>query len=106
MKDTVVSFYHFANAQGIFSGNKEEFTEAFMTDGIYYTPYWQHVLEFYEMRNEPQIFYTSYERMKNNLKGVIKDLCIFLEKPIPNESVLDKSVKHLSFSSMKGKFVK
>ncbi|KAL5274019.1 hypothetical protein ACFFRR_000649 [Megaselia abdita] len=101
VKDAVVSFYHFASALGVFHGTKEEFVEAFMNDDLFYTPYWPHILEFYHMRNEPNIFYTSFERMKKDLKGVIKDLCIFLDKRIPSEEILDKAVDHLSFDSMK-----
>lgn len=101
VKDTVVSFFHFASALGMFSGTKEEFVEAFMTNNLIYTPFWPHIMEFYHMRNEETIFFTSYERMQTDLKGIIKELCVFLDKRIPSEDILDKAVEHLSFDSMK-----
>lgn len=105
VKDAVVSFYHFANfGVCVFNGNKEGFVEAFMKDDLYYSPYWPHVLEFYHMRNEPNVFFTSYERMHMDLRGVIKELCVFLGKRIPNQEILDKAIDHLSFDSMKSMF--
>lgn len=47
------------------------------------------------------IFFTSYERMKQDLRGVIKDLCVFLDRTIPNDEILDAAIKHLSFDNMK-----
>lgn len=106
VKDAIVSFYHFTNFGTLeFTGTKEEFGEAFMNDDLYYTPYWPHVLEFYQMRNEPNIFFTSYERMTKDLRRVIKDLCIFLDKKIPSDDILDEAIDHLSFDSMRSMFI-
>lgn len=105
VKDAVVSFYHFANGLGTFKGTKEEFVEAFINDDIFFIPYWPHILEFYHMRNEPNIFFTSYERMKMDLKGIIKELCVFLDKEIPSDEILNKAVEHLSFDSMKSMYI-
>lgn len=75
-----------------------------MNDNLYYLPYWSHILEFWEMRHQPNVFFTSYERMKKDLRSVLKDLCKFLEKPVPSEETLDKAVEHLSFDSMKSEW--
>lgn len=100
-KDTVVSYQPFLKALATFKGTKEQFIEAFMNDNLFYTPFWPHILEFWKMRHEPNIYFTSYERMKKDLKGVLKDLCNFIGKPIPSEETLNKAVGHLSFDSMK-----
>lgn len=101
MKDTIVSFKHFLEATGDFKGSKDQFIEAFLNDSLFYTPFWPHVLEFWEMRNENQIFFTSYERMKKDMKGVLIGLCDFLNKTVPNEDILKQAVDHLSFENMK-----
>lgn len=103
VKDTVVSFQPFLEALATFKGPTDKFIEAFMNDDLYYCPFWPHILEFWEMRHETNVYFTSYERMKTNLKGVLEDLCRFIGKPLPSEKILDKAVKHLSFESMKGK---
>lgn len=109
IKDVAISLYHFVKALSVFNGTKDQFLKAFMEDNIYYCPFWSHLLEFYEMRNEKNIFFTTYEKMKTDLRSVIKDLCVFLEKPIPSEDILDKAMEHLDFKNMKesisGKFM-
>lgn len=102
-KDCVVSFQPFLEALATFKGTKEKFVDAFVKDNLYYTPFWDHILEFWNMRHESNIFFTTYERMKKDLRGVIKGLCEFLNKPIPSDDILDKAVEHLSFDSMKSK---
>ena len=101
VKDCVSSYHPFLEALTDFHGTKEEFVDAFLKDHIHYQPYWEHIIEFWEMRNESNIFFTSYERMKKDLKSVLKELCVFLEKEIPSDDVLDRAVVHLSFDSMK-----
>ncbi|KAL5290951.1 hypothetical protein ACFFRR_010384 [Megaselia abdita] len=101
VKDAFVSAYHFWTGVGLISISIEEYAELFLNDRSIFHPFWEHSLEFYEMRNEPNIYFTSYERMSRDLKTVIKDLCVFLGKPIPDESILDEALKHLSFESMK-----
>lgn len=103
VKDTVVSAYHFFSGIGFYSCSLEEYAEMFMSNTLIYHPFWDHTLEFWEMRNQPNIFFTSYERMSKDLRSIIKDLCIFLKKPIPDESILDKAEKHLSFKNMKSR---
>lgn len=101
VKDAAISFFHFAKALTVFRGTKDQFLKAFMEDNIYYCPFWPHILEFYEMRNEKNIFFTTYEKMKTDLRSVIKDLCVFLEKPVPSNEILEKTVEHLDFKNMK-----
>ncbi|KAH8272950.1 hypothetical protein KR018_012514 [Drosophila ironensis] len=59
-----------------------------------------HAYEFYQIRNEPWVFYTSFERMKKDLRGVINDVSRFLGKPV-TEQQMERLLKHLSFEEMK-----
>lgn len=59
-----------------------------------------HMTEFYSLRHEPWLYYTSFERMKLDLEQVIRDVCQFLNKSISSEQ-MEKMLKHLSFEEMK-----
>ncbi|KAH8347707.1 hypothetical protein KR084_000305 [Drosophila pseudotakahashii] len=60
----------------------------------------EHAHEFYQLRNKPWVFYTSFERMKKDLRGVINDVSTFLNKPI-NDQQMEQLLRHLSFEEMK-----
>lgn len=62
----------------------------------------EHAAEFYQLRNEPWVYYTSFERMKLDLRAVIEDLCKFLGKTV-TEQQMERLLKHLSFEEMKSK---
>lgn len=102
-KDVVVSCYYFHIGLGICSCSMEEFVECFMNGYILNFPYWDHVLEFWQMRNEPNIFFTSFERLGKDLRLLIEELCQFLGKRKPSEDILDKMENHLNFENMKSK---
>lgn len=104
VKDALVSAYHFYTGVGAIKGSLEEFADLFMSSDIAFHPFWDHALEFWEMRNEPNIFFTSYERMSQDIKCVIKELCLFLGKPIPPDDILKRAEEHLSFKNMKSKY--
>ena len=59
-----------------------------------------HMIEFYKLRHEPWLYYTSFERMKLDLRQVILDVCAFLNKTISPEN-MERMLKHLSFEEMK-----
>lgn len=75
----------------------------YMDGHVNFNPFWPHVLDFYNLRNEDHVFFTSYEQMKKNLSQVIKGIARFISKPIKDED-LDELVEHLSFDKMKSKF--
>lgn len=58
------------------------------------------ITEFYALRNESWLYYTSFECMKLDLPQVITEVCNFLNKTI-NEETMERMLKHLSFEEMK-----
>lgn len=98
-----MSSYHFFSAVGDFKGSLQEYIKKFIEGQVMYSPFWDHVLEGWERRNEENVFFVSYERMIIDMESVLKDLCIFFDKDVPDKDILDQSTKHLSFKSMKGK---
>lgn len=81
-------------------GDLEPFLDAFLADDLALLPYWPHILDFWELRHEPNVFFTSYERMKRDFEGSFKELCDFLERPV-TEDLVEKARDHFSFENMK-----
>ena len=104
VKDVIVSSFHFVKNLNRWRGATiPEFVEDFLGNKIVYTNFWAHIVGFYKMRNEPHIFFVTYEEMKRDLAGVLQRLCTFLDRPQLTEDELAKTVNHLSFGNMKGK---
>lgn len=82
--------------------NIAKYVEDFLNNDIPLTNYWNHVLDFWKMRNESFIFFVTYEEMQRDLKKVLDKLCVFLERPQLSEDELEKTLEHLNFKSMKG----
>ncbi|XP_061394230.1 sulfotransferase 1 family member D1-like [Musca vetustissima] len=101
-KDVVVSSYHFAKNLRLWSGdNIEDFVNDFINDDILYCNYWTHIIDFWKMRNEENIFFTTYEEMKRDLGSVVQRLCTFLGRPQLTAEELPKTLEYLSFGQMK-----
>uniref|UniRef100_A0A6P7EY40 Estrogen sulfotransferase, testis isoform-like n=1 Tax=Diabrotica virgifera virgifera TaxID=50390 RepID=A0A6P7EY40_DIAVI len=67
---------------------------------VTFAPYWNHVLPFWEKRNQPNILFLKYEKMIQDLPSIIKEVADFLETPLTPEQITTLS-DHLSFESMK-----
>lgn len=96
----MVSYYHHWRGMVGYKDSIKNFAFSYIKGYISYTPFWPHVLDFWQMRCSPNIFFISYERMKSDLATVIQETCHFLEKKI-DAAQLEHMLKHLSFDSMK-----
>ena len=93
MKDAAVSFYyHYKNGIGV-KQNFEKFAKCFIKDEILYTPYIQHILNAWEKRNHPNMFFTTYEKMKKDIKNVTVELISFLRGS--DYIISDENMKNL-----------
>ncbi|KAI8036734.1 hypothetical protein M5D96_009326 [Drosophila gunungcola] len=81
----------------------DEFVDDFVADKMAFTSYWAHVIDFYRMRNEENVFFVTYEEMSRNLKDVVLRLSRFLDCKELSESEMDKLLTHLNFKNMKGR---
>ncbi|XP_075160850.1 sulfotransferase 1 family member D1-like [Haematobia irritans] len=101
-KDVIVSSYHFVKNLGLWRcDNIGDYITDFMNNEVLYTCYWSHIVDFWKMRNESFIFFTTYEEMKQNLAGVIQKLCNFLDRSELKPNEMETILKHLTFDSMK-----
>ncbi|GIY63102.1 amine sulfotransferase [Caerostris extrusa] len=63
---------------GYWDGEFDDFFELFMDGELPYNDYFDHLLDWYPHRNDPNVFYTTYEDMKKDIKSVILKLSRFL----------------------------
>lgn len=65
-----------------------------------YSPMNEHIIEFWKIRNQPNILFLFFEDMKENLDQEVKRAMKFLDKNYSQKDV-DKLCNHLSFESIR-----
>merc|ERR1719474_638231 len=70
-RDAVVSFYNHWRILENFTGSFEVFLSAFLADVCgYYTPFIQHVLDYWKRKEDLKMLFLTYEEMKADLPKV------------------------------------
>ncbi|XP_017031991.1 sulfotransferase 1B1-like [Drosophila kikkawai] len=100
-KDVVVSTYHYLYGIGVWEGSLDQFVDSFIDDKITFNPHWAHVIDFYRMRSEENIFFVTYEEMIRNLEDVIRRLSRFVGCQDLSDCEMEKLLNHLKFKNMK-----
>lgn len=102
-KDVVVSYYYFnllLKPYTSYDGKFEEFCDLFLHDQVAYTPWWRHVLDFWNQRQEDNVLFIKYEDLQKDTASVIRTIANFLGKPLTDEQV--EFIKdYCSFEKMK-----
>jgi len=103
VRDVAVSYYYlfrnFLSKQ--YTGTMDEFALAFVADSVMLSPYWKHVEDFWNIRNEPNVLFLTYEEMKSDLGKVIRNVAEFLQVDLTTTDV-EQLKRHLSFEAMFG----
>ncbi|XP_070498411.1 sulfotransferase 1B1-like [Chironomus tepperi] len=99
-KDTAISWYHHHTNLHGYTGTKADFIEAFAKDLVPYSPMNEHVIDFWNIRSQPNILFLFFEDMKRNLDQEVKKVVKFMEKDYSQDEI-DKLCVHLSFDSIK-----
>jgi hypothetical protein len=101
-KDVIVSMYHLQrNSHGReFVGSFEEFFNYFLSDLIFFTPYWTHLREGWERRSRKNFRFLYYEEITRDLRRFIVETADFLGKELTEEEV-QKLYETLSFDQFK-----
>ncbi|XP_059623032.1 luciferin sulfotransferase-like [Phlebotomus argentipes] len=99
VKDAAISFYHhYKNLQG-YRGTFDDFLDTFLNDGVIYAPYDSHIIDFWNMRDEENILFLTYEDMKRDHPSVIRKTAEFLGKSFSDEQI-ETLAEHLTFDKM------
>ncbi|XP_075542716.1 3-beta-hydroxysteroid sulfotransferase-like isoform X2 [Dermacentor variabilis] len=79
--DVCVSFYNMMTNISSFEfqdGTFEDLVDAFVSGNFGYGDYFEHVGAGYALREEPNVFFTTYEELKKNTREVVIRLAYFL----------------------------
>lgn len=92
--------YHFSDL------TFDEFFELFMTGEVEFGDYFAHFLSWYNQRDRANVFFTTYENMKHDLRDVVLQVAEFLQGGEArylreNSHILEKIVRNCSFEEMK-----
>lgn len=98
-KDTAISFYHHLRNIRNWKVDFRDFLDKFLSNKILFQPFHTHVLNFWSMRNEENILFLTYEKMKDDLKNVLDRTSKFLGKSYSDDELTDLE-QHLSVASM------
>ena len=103
IKDAAVSRYHHLKLSPGLQEDFKQFAICFLKGDIKFNPFIPHILEAWEARKHQNMFFTTYEEMKTDLRKETLKLVSFLrgpEKRLPNSSI-DKLLKAVDIESFR-----
>ncbi|KAL5235519.1 hypothetical protein ACI65C_002929 [Semiaphis heraclei] len=99
-KDTCLSYFHHCCLLRGYIGNFEDFCKLFTSDSLRYSPFFDHILGYWDQKDHSRLLFLKYEEMKQDLRAVIRRTAKFLGKDLHDDQILVLE-DHLSFESMK-----
>ncbi|KAI8510447.1 sulfotransferase 1 [Branchiostoma belcheri] len=104
-KDTAVSMYHFrAKLLKLAGANAElpweKFARDFLNGTVPFGDYCDHLLGWWQMRDDPHFLFLKYEDMKKDLLSAVKKIVAFLEVDL-DESTVKDIAEASTFNNMK-----
>lgn len=109
-QDCVVSFFHHTRFFPVYffsDGDFDDYFELFVEGKIDWNDYFDHLLSWYEHRNEPNVLFLSYESMTKDPRSACLEIARFLgenyyQTVVENdEEVLKKMLKYSTLEFMK-----
>uniref|UniRef100_A0A8C8S7E4 Sulfotransferase n=1 Tax=Pelusios castaneus TaxID=367368 RepID=A0A8C8S7E4_9SAUR len=103
-KDAAVSYYHFYNKNPSLPSftSWDEFFQKFMSGEVCWSSYFDHALAWNEHMDEENIMIITYEEMKENLRGEVKQIADFLGFSL-SEEMIQTIAENATFQSMSNK---
>uniref|UniRef100_A0ACB8EV38 Uncharacterized protein n=2 Tax=Sphaerodactylus townsendi TaxID=933632 RepID=A0ACB8EV38_9SAUR len=101
-RDVVVSYYYFTKMCRTYEDPKSfgDFLESFLSGDVPHGSWFDHIKGWMELKGRSNIFFISYEELKQNLRGSVEQLCRFLGKELDDEAVTSV-VENASFEAMR-----
>ncbi|XP_078655676.1 sulfotransferase 6B1-like [Branchiostoma floridae x Branchiostoma belcheri] len=104
-KDTAVSYFHFeqklrASFERKLLPSWDEFFQLFLAGKHTYGCYFDHVLGWWQRRDDPHFLFLKYEDMKKDLPNAVRTVATFLKVKLDDPSI--ETIAHAcTFSNMK-----
>ena len=102
-KDVMVSYYyHHLSGKGThdFSGTWDIFFTLFMNGEVIYGSWFDHVLEWWKHKDDPNVLFLKYEDIRKDHSGAVRAMAEFIGVDLKPD-VVDKIVKESTFDRMK-----
>ncbi|XP_039263067.2 sulfotransferase 1B1-like [Styela clava] len=105
-KDVCVSFHHFLSINPTVTppGTWAEFFQKYCTGDVPYGSWFSHVLQYWkkyeEQGNEKYIYFTTYETLKQDLRGEVAKISKFLGKDLTDQQ-MDIIANHCTMDNMR-----
>lgn len=99
-KDVALSFFHYRRKHDFSVGTIDESLERFLNDHVPYSPFYDHILGFWQLRHFDNVLFMTYEKMSADQFGGVKRISEFLECSYSDEQ-LQQLTKHVSFENLK-----
>ncbi|CAD0196949.1 unnamed protein product [Chrysodeixis includens] len=101
-RDVAVSFYHLnrlMRTQG-YTGDFKTYWNFFIQDLHHWTPYFEHLKEAWDKRDNPNMLFFFYEELSKDLPKAVRRVAKFFDKQFTDEQV-DRLCDHLSIDNFK-----
>lgn len=83
-----------------YKGNLDDFAFLFINNRILFAPFWKHLYEMWNRRDESNILFLTGEEMKYDLSGVVRKLGEFLGVALEGDQV-ERLVSFVKYESIK-----
>lgn len=108
-KDCCVSFYHhtkgFPRHYAFLDGNFDDYFEVFVKGEVDFGDYFDHILSWISRKNDQNVLFLLYEKMKENTEQNIKRIGEFLGSPFlescSDDHIFSLVLKYSSIDAMK-----
>lgn len=93
--DVCVSFYYYVRGAASYEfddGTFDDFVQAFVAGEVERGDYCDHLLSWYPHRHERNVFFLTYEQLKNDFKNTVLDLAGFMGKQYRDMLECDENI--------------
>ncbi len=81
-KDACVSWYYHQKLSEDFQADFAEMAKQYKAGLMTFTPILPHIIEAWSHRHNPNLYFTTYEKMKQDLATIVQEVAQFMGKDL------------------------